>query len=252
MAKHPFLSVIIPNYNELKNLERGVLKDVSTFLSKEDYDWEVIISDDGSTDNSPEFVRRFLKSHPKFRLITSPHQGKPFALREGIKAARGKYVLLTDMDQSTPLSELGKLIPYTNTHKLVIGSRSLRRKSSSLLRQLASIVFPTIRRAILLPRVKDTQCGFKLIERELASELFSRLRIFNRAGQTIGWKVTAYDVEMLYLARKLKNPIKEVRVIWRDEDTSVGKSRNFLKESFEMLLEIMRVRVNDLLGKYDQ
>ena len=77
------------------------------------------------------------------------------------------------------------------------------------------------------------------------------MRIFGRKNNAIGWKVTAYDVEMLHLAKKRGERIKEVRVIWKNEDKSLGKSRNFVKESLEMLFEIMRVRVNDLLGKYE-
>lgn len=247
------VSVVIPNYNETANLKRGVLQAVNKYLSSQSYSWEVIISDDGSTDDSPSTINKFIKKHQNFRLLNNPHAGKPHALRAGINAAKGKFVLLTDMDQSTPLSELEKLLPFAQEDfRVVIGSRSIRRQNSSPLRQLASLIFPTIRRAILLPRVKDTQCGFKLLDTKLAQELFSKLRIFQRTdANTKGWKVTAYDVEMLFLARKRGIPIKEVRVSWRDEDTSVNKSRHFVKESLEMLFEIIRVRVNDILGKYD-
>lgn len=248
----PLLSVIIPNYNELKNLERGVLKEIADYLGQQAYTWEVIISDDGSTDSSPAFVESFAKKNLAFRLLKNAHAGKPHALRAGIEASRGKYVLLTDMDQSTPIEEVAKLLAHTPEFKIVIGSRSLVRENSSPLRQLASIVFPTIRRAILLPRIKDTQCGFKLLERQTAKSLFAKLQIFKETGKkAVGWKVTAYDVEMLFLARKAGIMIKEVRVEWRDEDTSVGKKRHFVKESLEMLYEILHVRLNDLLGKYE-
>jgi hypothetical protein len=77
------------------------------------------------------------------------------------------------------------------------------------------------------------------------------MRLFGRVNNAVGWKVTAYDVELLHIAKKMKAKIKEVRVEWKNEDTSLGKSRNFVKESLEMLFEIMRVRVNDMLGKYN-
>ncbi|KKU26206.1 MAG: hypothetical protein UX37_C0004G0001, partial [Microgenomates group bacterium GW2011_GWA2_46_16] len=80
---------------------------------------------------------------------------------------------------------------------------------------------------------------------------FSRMRLFGRVNNAVGWKVTAYDVELLHIAKKLGAKIKEVRVIWKNEDTASGKSRNFIKESIEMLFEIMRVRINDMLGKYN-
>ncbi len=245
------ISIIIPNYNELGNLKRGVIQEVLRYLKKQTFSWEVIVSDDGSTDPSPKLIQDLAKREPRLRFLDNPHAGKPYALRSGILAARGDYVLLTDMDQSTPISELAKLLPYTKTSAVVIGSRGARRLDTTPLRQLASIIFLTVRRLILLPEIKDTQCGFKLLKTDLARAIFANMRIFGRDNTASGWKVTAYDVEMLHLAKKMGATIKEVRVIWKNEDTSQGKSRNFIKESLEMFFEILRVRVNDLLGKYN-
>lgn len=247
-----FISVIIPNYNEYGNIKRGVLEEVYQYLSAHNYPWEVIISDDGSVDGSLDLIEFKLAKLPGFRILKNKHAGKPFAIKSGIKEAKGKYVLLTDMDQSTPISELDKLLPLAKEgNKVIIGSRGVRRSDSTPIRQLASVIFLLARRAILLPRIKDTQCGFKLIDTEVARKIFRRMRIFGRSQDSSGWKVTAYDVEMLFLARKMGIGISEIRVKWRDEDTSVGKKRNFVKESIEMFTEIIRVRVNDLLGKYD-
>lgn len=245
------ISVILPNYNELENLERGVLSEIAAYFAKQSYDWEVIISDDGSTDNSLSYIEHFITRNPHFKLLKNEHAGKPFALRSGISKARGKYVLFTDMDQSTPISQLDKLIPYVNDgYKVVIGSRGIRRRDSSLLRQTASVIFLLARKIFLLRTIKDTQCGFKLFDTELAKKIFTHMRIFGRSADSTGWKVTAYDVEMLFLAEMLGEEIQEVRVVWRDEDTSSGKKRNFVKESIEMFLEILRVRINYMLGKY--
>lgn len=245
------LTVVIPNYNEYENISRGVLTDVLSFLKKQKFTWEVLISDDGSTDRSLSLIDDYSKKDSRVRLLKNDHAGKPYALRTAINAARGEYVLLTDMDQSTPIEELLKLIVHTPKHQIVIGSRGARRADSTIIRQLASIIFLMVRRFILLPEIKDTQCGFKLINTDLAKRIFSRMRIFGRANNAVGWKVTAYDVEMLHLGKKMGAQIKEVRVIWKNEDTSSGKSRNFVKESLEMLFEILRVRVNDMLGKYN-
>ena len=148
------------------------------------------------------------------RLIFNQHAGKPYALRAGIGEAKGEYVLLTDMDQSTQIEELAKLLPWTEKgFAVVIGSRGARRTHSSPLRQLASIIFLLVRRMILLPEIKDTQCGFKLIETSLARKIFSRMRLFGRINHAVGWKVTAYDVELLHIAKKIGAKIKEVRVI---------------------------------------
>ncbi len=248
----PFVSVILPNYNELENLKRGVLLSIYKYLNGQKFSWEVIISDDGSTDASINFIEKFIKVHPGFKFLKNPHAGKPFALASALKAARGEYVLFTDMDQSTPINQLEKLIPYTKDgFKVVIGSRGIRRRDSSLLRQLASVIFLLARKIFLLRNIKDTQCGFKLLQADLARNIFSRMRLFGRSSQSVGWKVTAYDVEMLFLAEKLGQEIQEVRVVWQDEDTSSGKKRNFIKESVEMFTEILRVSVNDMLGKYN-
>lgn len=246
------VSIIIPNYNEIENVKRGVIGEVVDFLKKQTFGWEIIISDDGSTDDSLAEIKRITKGNKLIRILPNKHAGKPYALRAGINAAAGEYVLLTDMDQSTPISELNKLLPFIKqNYQVVIGSRGSKRSDTTLTRQLASVIFQLARRAILLPRIKDTQCGFKLIKTSLAKQIFSEMRIFGRANNAKGWKVTAYDVELLYLTRKHKKPIKEVKVIWKNEDISSGKNRNFVKESIEMFMEILRVRANDVLGKYD-
>lgn len=248
----PLVTVLIPNYNEIENVKRGVLSDVINYLKKQAYSSEIIISDDGSTDESITAIKEFVSHNPQVKIIYNQHAGKPYALRSGISAAKGKYVLLTDMDQSTPIQELDKLLPWTSKgYDVVIGSRGARRTDTTPFRQLASIIFLLVRRLILLPEIKDTQCGFKLIETKLAVQIFAKMRLFGRINNAVGWKVTAYDVELLHLAKKMGNKIKEVRVLWKNEDTSSGKSKNFLKESVEMLFEIMRVRANDLLGKYN-
>lgn len=248
----PLVTVLIPNYNEIENVKRGVLATIANFLKKQPYQSEVLISDDGSTDSSILVIKEFIAKHKNFRLLYNRHAGKPYALRAGIAEARGQYVLLTDMDQSTPIGELTKLIPWTaKGYQVVIGSRGAKRQDTTPIRQLASIIFLIVRRMILLREIKDTQCGFKLIEANLARQIFARMRLFGRVNNAVGWKVTAYDVELLHVAKKLGAKIKEVSVIWKNEDASLGKSRNFIKESLEMLFEIMRVRANDVLGKYE-
>jgi glycosyltransferase involved in cell wall biosynthesis len=251
MAK-TFVSIIIPNYNEYENIKSGVIGQVLAYLKKQSYSWEILISDDGSTDTSLMLIEKMYPHEAGLRILRNPHAGKPYALRAAIRQATGEYVLLTDMDQSTPISELGKLLPaVADGYHIVIGSRGARRVDSSPIRQLASLIFLLARRAILLPEIKDTQCGFKLLRTDIAKYTFAHMRIFGRKNNAIGWKVTAYDVEMLHLAKKRGERIKEVRVMWKNEDKSLGKSRNFVKESLEMLFEILRVRVNDLLGKYE-
>jgi len=246
-----YLSVVIPCYNEEKNLKRGVLDEIEKYLTKQDFSSEVIIADDGSTDGSLKFLDKYIKYHPRFKFLRNRHAGKPYALKAGLKSVKGEIILFTDMDQSAPITELRKLLPYfKENYKVVIGSRGLTRKNFPLYRQLASVIFRFLRQGLLLREIVDTQCGFKAFEREVAREIFSKLTIFKEEKKVKGWRVTAYDVEALFIAKKLSFRIKEVPVNWEDKDVARGKQKNFIKESWEMFTEILRVRLNDLKEKY--
>ncbi len=248
-----FLSVVIPCYNEEANLNQGVLDQVASYLAKQKYSWEVIISDDGSTDNSKKIVQDFVDSHPGFILLENQHGGKPYAVWQGIKKARGEVVLFTDMDQSTPLKEVAKLLPhFDDGFEVVIGSRGTKRKGFPLYRQLASLIFLSLRRLLVLANIKDTQCGFKAFKTKVAQELFPKLSVLENWQEASGWRVTAFDVELLYLAQKSGYKIKEVVVSWQDEDVATGKNKSFIKESRQMLEQIINVKKNDWRGKYDK
>ena len=250
MKDKTFLSVIIPCYNEEKNLKRGVLDEVEQYLQKQGFTSEVVISDDESTDNSRQFVKDYLKKHPRFRLLENKHAGKPFAVRSGIEKASGEVVLFTDMDQSTPIKEFDKLLPFFQKgFDVVIGSRGQKREGFSLLRLVGSNVFRLIRQQLLLKKIVDTQCGFKAFKSHVARDLFSRLLIFKEAKETKGWKVGAFDVELLFIAQKKDYRIAEVVIDWEDKD--VKKEKKYFKESKEMLKEMLRVKLNDLKKKYD-
>ena len=107
-----YLSVVVPCYNEHENIERGVLGQMVAFLASQPYASELIISDDGSSDDSLTLVQDFTRSHPAVRVLANPHQGKPAALRAALSEVQGAIVLLMDMDQSTPVGEVVKLLPY--------------------------------------------------------------------------------------------------------------------------------------------
>jgi len=245
-----FLSVIIPCYNEEKNLKRGVLDEVEDYLQKQKFESEVIVSDDESTDKSRKFVKDYVKKHPRFKLLENKHAGKPFAVRSGIEKAKGEVVLFTDMDQSAPIKEFDKFLPFFQKgFEVVIGSRGQKREGFSLVRLIGSNVFRLIRQKLLLKKIIDTQCGFKAFKNQVARDLFSRLLIFKEAKKTKGWKVGAFDVELLFIAQKKGYRMGEVVIDWVDKDS--GKERKYFKESKEMLMEILRVKLNDLKKKYD-
>jgi len=254
----PLLSVVIPCYNEQKNLEAGALAEVRDFLVTQPYTWEVLIVDDGSTDGSLALAEAFAASAEHFSLHPIPHGTKPAAIRKGIEQARGQYVLFTDMDQSTPISELARLLPWTQQgFDVVIGSRGMGREGFSVLRQTGSVIFRLIRSIFLLRDIKDTQCGFKLFRRDVAARLFPQLQFFraDRDRDISGWKVTAYDVELLHLCRKAGYAIKEVSVEWRNRDLSdtkgqAGEASRYVRESLDMAKQVMRVSLNDLRGYY--
>lgn len=252
MTTSTYLSVIIPCYNESENIKQGVLFEVEHFLKKRKFLWEVIISDDGSTDDSWDLVEQFVAEREGFIHLNNKHGGKPFAVRSGIEKAKGQWVLLTDMDQATPIDQLGKLLPFFETADVVIGSRGMTRKNFPLYRKVASAVFSSLRRMLLLPNIEDTQCGFKAFKREIISTLFPRLQIFQGKNVAKGWRVSAYDVELLFLVEKQGYKIIEVPVRWEDTDISRGKQRSFLKESKEMFKEIIRVKKNDWEGVYNK
>jgi dolichyl-phosphate beta-glucosyltransferase len=254
----PYVSVIIPCYNEAKNLERGVLDEVYQYLAGQSYAWEVVIVNDESTDNSKNLVEQFIQDKENFHLFDISHGGKPAAVWAGIQHAQGEAVLFTDMDQSTPIGELGHLLPwYQQGFDVVIGSRGMTREGFSLIRKAGSVVFRAMRGLFLLRNIADTQCGFKLFLRQVALEAFPRLEFFKRKEKPGGWKVTAYDVELLFLAEKAGCRIKEVVVSWSNRDQSDTKSQRsdlarYVDESIDMARQIARVKLNQLRGLYDR
>jgi dolichyl-phosphate beta-glucosyltransferase len=254
----PYVSVVIPCYNEEKNVRRGVLDEVYEYLSRQDYFWEVIIVNDESTDESRTLVEPFVADKDNFSLLDIPHGGKPAAVWAGIQEARGDVVLFTDMDQSTPLRELEALLPwYARGYDVVIGSRGTEREGFSIVRRVGSFVFRTLRRSILLRDISDTQCGFKSCRREAALKVFPQLQFFKQKDKPKGWKVSAYDVELLHLFEKAGYSSKEVEVEWRNRDESdtkdqTGELARYLRESVEMAREVARVRLNELRGQYDE
>jgi glycosyltransferase involved in cell wall biosynthesis len=248
------LSIVIPCYNEENNLNRGVLNEVRNLLEKQNFRWEVLICNDASTDNSLKIITKFSKTYSGFSVLNLPHGGKPSAVWGGIQKAKYPIVLFTDMDQSTPLKEVLKLLPYFPEYDVVIGSRGISRNGFSLLRQIGGPIFLAFRRFFLLSNIIDTQCGFKMLKTDVAKQLFPNLAFIKDKSEKKGWRVSSFDVELLFMAQKWGHKIKEVVVDWRNEDTSNTKGGNgdqrYKKESIQMIKEIFRIKINDLKGRY--
>lgn len=245
------MSVVIPCYNEEKNLGRGVLSQVESFLKTKNFSWEVIVVDDGSQDKSREIIKKFTQKNPQFALIENPHQGKAATVITGILASKGKYVLFTDLDQATPISEVDKILPlFKKGFDVVIGSREEERAGAPIFRLLMARGFTILRGLVLgLEGISDTQCGFKAFKRQVAQDLFKRLKIYGKSKKIKGAMVTAgFDIETLLLARKRGYKIKEVPVQWLYQET---RRVSPLRDSLDGLLNLIRIKINDLKGFYD-
>ena len=243
-----YLSVVIPAYNEEFNLRTGVLNSVYEYLSKQKYTWEIIFVDDGSTDNTLKIAQGFAKNHNNFIALNEPHRGKAGTVTSGILKAKGEIILFTDTDQATPIDQLEKILPKFNQgFDVVIGSRH-GREGAPLIRKIMAYGFSLLRFLILKLPYKDTQCGFKAFTQESAKNIFGKLKIFDSKNVNQGASVTAgFDLEVLYVARKLGYKISEVSVDWHHKE---GTKVDPIKDSIEGFRGLMMVRINSLQGKY--
>jgi dolichyl-phosphate beta-glucosyltransferase len=248
----PFLSIVIPAYNEERRLPRSLEK-VLAFLQTRDYPAEVIVVDDGSTDNTVGVVKSFMARYPFVSIIKNDHRGKGYAVRTGMLAAQGTYVLFSDADLATPIEEADRLLALLGDgYDIAIGSREVlgaQRLNEPGYRHLMGRVFNLLVRLVAVGGFQDTQCGFKCFRREVAQDLFQRVQLYGaEAGLAKGGMVTGFDVEVLFLALKRDYKVKEVPVQWHyGANTKVSP----LLDSARMFMDVLRVKLNDWRGKYD-
>jgi glycosyltransferase involved in cell wall biosynthesis len=246
----PYLSVVIPSYNEKKNLSRDVLDQVFAYLTQQNYTWEVILSDDGSTDGTVESLEKYAAKYPHVTVLKNIHAGKAPTVKAGMLAAKGSWRLFTDFDQSTPLPEIEKLLPLAKQgYQVVIGSREIagaKRDEEPLYRHMMGKGFNLVVQLLAVPGIHDTQCGFKLFSGQAAS-LFDKLVVYGEQQSRKDAFTGAFDVELLFLARKHGFKIKEVPIVWIHNETD---RVNPIKDSFRMFRDIFRIRLTYLLGKY--
>ncbi len=230
-----FLSIVIPAYNEEKRIGR-TLSRIDEYLKARDYECEVIVADDGSTDDT---VRQAWKSalaeKGRLKVIGNEiNRGKGFAVRSGILGSRGEYVLICDADLSTPIDELDKLFTHMKEgHDIVIGSRSIEgadiRVRQPWYRERMGKTFNFFVKLFLFRGLKDTQCGFKLFKGDIAREIASMMKLDG----------FCFDVEMLYLARKKGQAIKEVGIVW---DNSPHSKVKIFGSSTDMFLDLLKIK----------
>lgn len=248
----PFLSVVVPCFNEEQNIRQGALDEVAGYLRKQKYSWEVLIVDDGSTDVSRDLIKEFIASNKHFYLKENRHQGKAKTVISGMLVANGEYILFSDLDQATPIKELEKMLPwFREGYDIVIGSRKSRRTGAPLLRRLMGPGFMLVRNLILgLGKLEDTQCGFKIFKNQIARDVFNRLKLYQTQKEFSGSRVTAgFDVEVLFIALKSGYKIKEVPVEWHYVDT---RRVSPVIDSLDALRDILVIRLNSLRGEYDK
>ncbi len=236
--KIPSLSVIIPVYNEERCLARHLME-IVRFLRANVKDFEVIVVDDGSKDQTPNILKRF-----KDRVVVlrnDPNQGKGFSVKRGFLASSKEWALFTDIDLSTPLEEINNLWQFHRSQDLIFASRSMPGariiEKQGGLRRMLGRVFPWLVRLLVLPGFYDTQCGFKMMSKKAIQKVCHRQKI-GRYG---------FDVELLLIAKRQGLRLKEVPVTWKNSDRS---TLNPFRDPFKMLLELMRIKWNDLKRLY--
>lgn len=238
----PYLSVVIPAFNEAKNFRAGLLTEPLSFLKKQKYPWEVIFVDDGSNDDTPKLLKKLVRTNKNLRLLAIPHGGKAAAVRAGILAASGKIILFTDFDQSTPLPQITKfLAAHKKGADIAIAIRGYPAKTmtnDTWWRRLRSLMFIKLMQLIALPGILDSQCGFKSFKNRAAKRIFSSLKVSARVKPQ-GAYMGAFDVEALFLARKMGYTIAQVPVDWR----SVSSEKlNLWREPLLMFIDLFKIR----------
>ena len=239
MAQKTDISVVIPAFNEARRISK-TLKTVSDYFGNHEFIYEIIVVNDGSTD---ETEQRVADLHlPNLRIIGyKANRGKGYAVNYGVKAAKGQQIIFADADNSTPFEQIERLLCYCDKYEVIIGSRYMKgsniKLKQPLSRKIAARIGNLLIQIILLPGLSDTQCGFKMFQKKAAQEIFSR--------QTI-WR-WGFDIELLYIARKLKYKIKQVPIDWyNDEATKIQSPMVFLTTFGELL----SIKLNSLRKKY--
>lgn len=245
-------SIVIPAYNESAKITAS-LTQVVNFMSSYNDSYEVLVVDDGSEDDTVDKVEEYQRDHPKVRLIRNPHKGKGPTVWKGVMESKGKYIYLADADLSTPMEELKKMSTWLidQDYDIVIASREghgARRIDEPFYRHLMGRVFNFLVQLLALPGIKDSQCGFKLFKAKVAKEVFSRLSIYGEdAAEREKAYMGAFDVEMLFVALRLGYTVKEVPVKWVYVETT---RLNPVSDSINMLMDVLKVRLNNLKGVY--
>ena len=235
----PFLSLIIPARNEARRLPR-TLEQVADFVARQPFSVETLIVINASTDRSLGIATEFARRHPNLSVISEELPGKGRAVRKGMLAAQGSYRFFADADFSMPVDEILRFIPPVLDVPIAIASREAPgaiRYQEPAYRHFTGRVFTSLIRSLVLPTLSDTQCGFKMFRADAADALFRRQTL-------MGW---SFDVELLYIANRMRFPIVEIPIPWTYNPES---KVNIWRDSWRMFLDLLTIRRNERLGFY--
>jgi dolichyl-phosphate beta-glucosyltransferase len=240
IALNPFFSIVIPAHNEQNRLP-STLEKIFHFLKDQSFSSEVIVVENGSTDNTHALAQQFARQHENLRVLQS-EKGKGAAVQRGMLAAKGDYRFMCDADLSMPVEEILKFIPpKLQDFDIAIASREARgavRYNEPSYRHWGGRGINFIVQTLILPGLNDTQCGFKCFRGEVAEDIFSR--------QTLhGW---SFDIELLYIARRQGYRVVEIPIHWYHfSDSKVSA----LRDAVDMIKDIFRIHANARRGLYD-
>jgi dolichyl-phosphate beta-glucosyltransferase len=235
LSETPQLTVVVPAYNEEQRLG-ATLKRMLAYFDAQPYSVEILIVDDGSSDHTAQIVEQIAQRRPNVRLLSyGQNRGKGHAVRHGILQARGTRVLFSDADLATPIEELEKLTPQLDSGSdIAIGSRDMVGsqliKRQSWIREMGGRTFNKMVQLLAVPGIRDTQCGFKLFTQSAARRIFSQCQVDH----------FAFDVEVLYLARRCGLRIAEVPVRWAHQE---GSKVRFFRDAWRMVKTLVRIRL---------
>jgi dolichyl-phosphate beta-glucosyltransferase len=225
------LSFIIPAYNEGERIEAS-LKKALDYFAAQSYDCEILVVDDGSRDSTAGIVARY--AGDMIRLLKQPrNMGKGAAVRRGMLEGKGEHRIFSDADFSTPITETARMLEFLTRYDVVIGSRGIDesyiKEHQPWYRESMGKIFNMFVQMVAVPGVHDTQCGFKGFRASAAEQVFSRARIDG----------FSFDVEALFIARRLGLSIKEIPVEWHNDERS---TLNPISDSIKMFRELLRIR----------
>jgi len=237
----PFLSIILPVYNEENRLPK-TLQQVSAFLATQPYSGEVIIVENGSNDRSYEIAHKFCQDQVNFAVIHEEQRGKGLAVRTGMLKASGQFRIFCDVDFSMPVEEINRFLPPKQTNAdIVIGSREAPgavRYNEPAYRHIIGRIFNAMVRTAALSGIQDSQCGFKLFSARCANDVFQKQTLTGMS----------FDVEVLFIARRLGYSIIEIPVPWYfNPDSRV----RLVDDSLRMGVDLLVIRRNAAMGMYD-